>query len=1127
MSRRRSVAWRAVVIACAVVSCFSVEAFAQSEYQWEIGAFGKLSCWTPESGPAGKTIRLDGAVAVPQSNAGQWNIGVCWQEERDVHSIEVVYEADTSRELAETMRVQYWSRIWPGEPPAGHTIEDRFDDPWRGKWLTAQTEAKLDGNKVTYRFKPLAKDENERAGNLPEPVDYRRTLKVRLFYDKEPSRIASLKVYSPTEAKNISVRIEFGCGRPASKLIEGRLEIYNGSVERVTGWGWDSRDEMAADQSWKIRAGEEPKGIVAEAKAAKPHLPGSNDPTIVTVRSSEGTFSFLVDDLEKGPIYVPTYGVFITRADDPNDFALARVERGRTVREKIAEEPEQTYDRARKEIPPLDVMLREDGGRLYLPVAADASWQKFAVEWGGGFFLNKDSAKAKGRERQRCNWQGAELHWYIGTGEKPVYDRNDVTSQMSVLSDYLPVPIVRWNHEGLSFFEEPFVTLLEGPLSPYDPQRSEQTPAVLMLKLRISNPTDTDKTAHIWLKPDRLHEIVLQDAFILDKIGENTFVRACLDAPKDAVAALEEGAIHQKLPIAAHQSTSVVIRVPFVGDLTAKDGAKIAALDYPAERNRVISYWRDIVARYKPFDVPEQKFNDVSKSVLCHIRMSTTKDPKSGLFMVPAATFGYQVFANESTFQTLLLDRVGDHETSANYLQTFLKLQGSVPMPGTFTGSQKGVLHGTKVDDDYNYTMGPYNLDHGTVLWGLAQHYLMSHDSQWLGRVAPNMLAAADWIIEQRSQTKLTDENGQPVLHYGLLPAGRLEDNDDWGYWFANNAYAWLGLRDTARAFQLAGLREGDRLTQEADGYIKDLRAAVKRTSELAPVVRLRNNVYVPFVPPRVYQRFRYFGPMRSGYYSRYKKDTLLTFRLSATREALYGPMILITTGVLDPHDGLSEAILDDWEDNITLSSSLGQHIHGVVEDEYWFSRGGMVFQPNLQNPIQAYLLRNEVPAAVRSIYNAMTACLYPDVTAFTEEYRRWRVGSGPMYKIPDEARFVNRVCDMLAMEVGDELWLAPGTPRRWLEPGRRIEVFDVETSFGKVAYEMRHGGQPGTIEANIRLPDRLRPQKVLLFVRSPFEKSIKSVTINGEDWRQWDNDREAVVLPVRPGTLQVTVSYE
>jgi hypothetical protein len=1076
---------------------------------------------------SGWDISREGTVKVAPGAAGAWNAEVAWQEERDVSRIEVVYAGPVSRELATGTQVQYWFRTWPGEPPTSHTIEDRFDDPWQGRWLTAQVETSLDGSRVTYRFKPLTKDENERADNLPGPVDYRRTLKVRLLYAQEPPRISSLKVYSPTEAGNASVRIAFGGGQSAGGMMEGQLDIYNGSVEKVSGWGWQGRDEMTGRASWKMQLGDKPKGIVADLCVAQPRLGGSNDLTIVTVRSSAGVFSFLVDDLEKGPIYIPAYGVLITRADEPSHFAGTDLKKGRTVREKLRDEAEQTYDRARREIPPLDVMLREDGGRLYLPVAADASWQKFAVEWGGGFFLNKDRAKAKGKERQRCNWPGAELHWYLGTGETPVYDRNDVTSQMSVLHDYLPVPVVRWNHEGLSFDEEAFVTLLEGPLSPYDAQRSEQTPAVLMARLRVSNPTDHAKTAHIWLKPDRLHEMVLQDAFILDKIGASAFVRAQVNTAPGAAAAIEAGAVHYMLAVPAHESAAMSIRVPFVGDLTGGDMAKIAALDEPRERERVISYWRDIVAHYRPFEVPEAKFNDMSQSVLCHIRMSTTKDPRSGLFMVPAATFSYQVFANESAFQTLLLDRVGDHETAANYLETFLKLQGSVPLPGTFAGDQKGVLHGTKVDNEYNYTMGPYNLDHGTVLWGLAQHYLMSRDSAWLEHAAAGMLQAADWIIEQRNTTKQTDATGRPVLHYGLLPAGRLEDNDDWGFWFANNAYAWLGLRDTARAFHRAGLPAGDRLAQEAEAYIKDLRTAVRRTSELAPVVRLRNNVYVPFVPSRVYQRLRYFGPLRSGYYSRYKKDTLLTFRLSATREALYGPLILITTGVLDPHDALSEAILDDWEDNITLSSSLGQHIHGVVDDEYWFSRGGMVFQPNLQNPIQAYLLRQEVPAAIRSIYNAMTSCLYPDVTAFTEEYRRWRVGSGPMYKIPDEARFVNRVCDMLALEVGEELWLAPGTPRRWLEPGRRIEVYGIETVFGKVAYAMHHGAAPDTVEANVTLPNRMPPQKVLLFVRSPFDKAIRSVQIDGENWRQWDSEKEAVILPVRPGSSHVVVSYE
>jgi cytochrome c peroxidase len=51
-------------------------------------------------------------------------------------------------------------------------------------------------------------------------------LKIRLLCDTEPSRISWLKACSPTEARDVSVRVEFNCDRPAGRLIEGRLEIY-------------------------------------------------------------------------------------------------------------------------------------------------------------------------------------------------------------------------------------------------------------------------------------------------------------------------------------------------------------------------------------------------------------------------------------------------------------------------------------------------------------------------------------------------------------------------------------------------------------------------------------------------------------------------------------------------------------------------------------------------------------------------------------------------------------------------------------------------------------------------------------------------------------------------------------
>lgn len=1102
---------------------------AFSQYSWDITPFGDLYYWSDGTGVLGRKLMQRPFIEVPRTSDAEWNLGVWWKEARDIIRIEVDYEDEIPELSAKETKVQYWFQTWPGEAPKSHTIEDRMDDPWQGEWLTADVDFQRKGNKVVYSCKPINTAENKFAGNLPEPAHYRRTIKIRLLYNSKPPRIQSFKVISPTKGRKVSLRMEFGCDKPVDKTVEGKLEIFNGKIERISGWKWNGKDKLSAKDSWKLQLKKQPKGIRADLLVADPDLPGSNDLTIVTVRSSEGTFSFLTKDLENGPVYIPAYSAYITFISDTAQFKKSDIVKGQTVREKLETETEQTYDRACREIPKLNVMLREDGGKLYLPLAADASWQKFGFEWGGGFFMNKRATKAKGRELERCLWNGNEFHWWIGTGKEPVYIRDDKVSHMSVLNGYLPVPEVRWNQEGLTYREEGFATLLEGPLSPYDVQRNEQTPAILMVKLDITNPANEAKSAHFWLKGDPIDHLLLEDGFILEQKDANAYIRAKIKLPEDFPSSeikVVQNAVYLPLEIPANQTVTLYICAPFVGDLTEVHKKKFQALDYANERQRVVSYWRDIVSENVAFQVPERKFNEMGRSVLPHIRMSTTKDPKSGLYMVPAAAFGYQVYSNESAFQTLFLDKIGDHQTAASYLETFLKLQGTDPMPGTFTGDQRAVFHGGKVDNEYNYTSGPYNLDHGTVLWALGQHYLLSQDSGWLKHAAPEMLRAADWIIEQRNQTRVTDADGVHILHYGLLPAGRLEDNGDWGHWFAVNAYAYLGLYTTAEAFKKAGLPHGARLENEAREYLTDLRTSIKRSSELSPVVRLKNNTYVPYVPSRTYQRFRYFGPMQSGYYSRYGEHTSLTYRLSATREALYGPMILITTGIIDPHDPLADAILDDWEDNITLSGSLGQHIHGVVDDEYWFSRGGMVFQPNLQNPIQAYLMRNEIPAAIRNIYNSMVSCLYRDVNAFTEEYRRWEVGSGPMYKIPDEARFVNRVCDMLVLEVGRELWLAPGTPTRWLEPGKVINLYDAATTFGHVSYELKSGSIPNTVEATIVLPGNITAEMVKLFVRVPFEKPIKSVTINDKEWKKWDQTAKAIVLPAQTDKMKVIISY-
>jgi hypothetical protein len=281
----------------------------------------------------------------------------------------------------------------------------------------------------------------------------------------------------------------------------------------------------------------------------------------------------------------------------------------------------------------------------------------------------------------------------------------------------------------------------------------------------------------------------------------------------------------------------------------------------------------------------------------------------------------------------------------------------------------------------------------------------------------------------------------------------------------------------------------------------------------------------VPYVPSRAHQRFRLFGNKKSSYYDRYNLSVYPTLRLSATREVLYGPIVLLKAGLISADEPMADWVLDDWEDNLTLSSSSNFNVHGWVDDEYWFSRGGMVFQANLQNPVSTYLLRNEIPATIRGLYDNFVSCLFPDVNAQTEEYRQWVRGSGPFYKCPDEARFVSQVCDLLVVEKNDELWLAAGTPRRWLDAGQNIALNKAATAYGELSYSLHSGKLPGTIEADIDLPKH-EASKVILYVRSPDGMPMKKVLINGKEAAKWDAAKESIEIPQTDKKVNVVVHY-
>ncbi len=1103
------------ILTIACIACCH-DAWAQSGQRMNLAPFGTLSSWGLDQNVQ-RFANLE--AAAPQQSS---NLGIEWREERDIHEVRVRYSSEPPIGL----QLQYWFNTWPDSVPEMPTIEDKADDPWQGKWLTAKVSEHCEGRDCRYSFLPLTPEENPLAKNLPGVI-YRRTLKLRLLANQNLPRIASFSVYSDSIEKLLSIRIALGQEEQQPLRWKGALEISNGYLRTVKPWGFEPADTFEGSENWSFTSTKIPKGLLLELTGASPSLPGSLDCTLVTVRATAGsedrTFTFNIDDLKHGPVYVPDFHAYITEAGQPSEFHPPQG-KGPRIRSQIPKEPEQAYPRASREIPPLDPWQNQYGDPIYLPLAADSSWQKFAFEYGGNVFIRKGGTKAMGKERERLLWRGDRITWRIGTGQKPYY-REDRKAAVSLLDGYLPVVTQRWENDGLRYQEEAFTTLLRGPLAPGDSGRDEQTPAIMMIRLTAENPGSLERNAHVWLntKPEeqlRISGHQIQANGNADGEYETARCRAMFDLEKAAAPTIEtlpgskssEG-VHFSFPVPAGSSHSIILKLPFVSDLATADFVELGQLDYGAQRSRVAAYWKDKVNASARIATPEPRFDLLHKAVLWHIRMSATKDPSTGLFMVPAASYDYQVYANESCFQILMLDSLGDHDTAAAYLETLLRLQGSKNFPGLHRGLEEAIFHGARISNEYDYTAYNYGLDHPTVLWTLGEHYLYTRDREWLLHAWPHMEKAIAWILKQRGSTQQTDTNGKKLPGYGLLPAAHLEDNSDWAQWFSINSYAWAGLDRTAKALEDIGHPEAERIRQEADAYRLDLREAVLRSAREAPLTQLRDGSYVPYIPVDPAQRFRRFGPLRAAYYTRYGKPGMPMLRLSATREVLYGPIILLNMGVFGAEEPLADWILDDWEDNITLTSGLGMNVHGPTDDRFWFSQGGMVFQSNLQNPILVYLKRHEIPAAIRSLYNNFTACFYPDANAFTEEYREWRHASGPFYKSPDEARFINRIRDALALEQGDTLYLAGGAPRRWLESRDGIRVDHLATYFGPLSYSIRAGSEAGTIEASVQLPSRNPAKTVWLVVRTP-SGHIHDVTINGHPWNKIDKDLEAIELP-------------
>ena len=113
----------------------------------------------------------------------------------------------------------------------------------------------------------------------------------------------------------------------------------------------------------------------------------------------------------------------------------------------------------------------------------------------------------------------------------------------------------------------------------------------------------------------------------------------------------------------------------------------------------------------------------------------------------------------------------------------------------------------------------------------------------------------------------------------------------------------------------------------------------------------------------------------------------------------------------------------------------------------------------------------------------------------------------------------------MLVRERDDEsLLIGQAAPRAWLEMGKRITVRRAPTSFGPVSFELE--GQGHQLRARVELAGRRVPSALFVRFRHPELKPIRSVSVNGQNWTDFDPDREWVRIPAPTENLYTIITH-
>jgi hypothetical protein len=389
--------------------------------------------------------------------------------------------------------------------------------------------------------------------------------------------------------------------------------------------------------------------------------------------------------------------------------------------------------------------------------------------------------------------------------------------------------------------------------------------------------------------------------------------------------------------------------------------------------------------------------------------------------------------------------------------------------------------------------------DPGASLIGLAEHYFITRDKEWLRAASDKILGCCDWILREISLYK-----AEGAWDEGLLPPMKHGDIQDWFQSYYVNCEYYKGLDLALKAISKLGgvYREETEKRKPAAREFRDaIRKAYRRTVRLAPVVKLRDGTYAPGFASCVYMR-----GLVSDIYPYAPCNGLRNAWTDIDCSSHF-----VDAGVFDADEKETRWMLDCIEDRVALDAFLvpkkwddigpcpitrardATRMKSDFDAERdWYAWGGTGWQNGYCTLAQAHAATGGVNAYIRTFYNTYAVEADPE-TFWLREH------AGSVHypvKTFEEGVMLLKLRAFLINETADgELSLFSFVPDSWFKDGFGMK--NAPTFFGKLTFRVET--KDNMIFADIELDKTETPEIVRVRLINAKSEKPESVKVNGE----------------------------